>query len=446
MRVDELQLESLILDSNLVSREEMARLKRAAAEKKRGLGEMAVSEGHMREADLRRLEAYLLGVPYVDLKDRQIDFALFALIPEPVARNHNIVAFAQNEDALEVALLDMADFAALDFLTKRGLTLLPRLTDTQSMKWALRAYQQALRTEFGDRIQQEVAKAKESELAPGLADALLKHALLQQATDIHIEPGEDSSLVRYRIGTLLHDAMILPAKAATAVARTLRRLAGVEEKGSEGRFRLEAGKETLICRFSLLPMGESERVVIRLVRGGSAGFTLEGLGLGPEAVESLHGALHAGPGLIIATGGPKSGKTTTLYTCLDMLNAPHKNLVTLEDEIGARLPRVSQARVRPETGFTYAHGLRTLLAQDPDVIMLGNIPDAETARLAAEAAKRHLVLASLEAESPEAALAHFAHLAGSREHLAPVKSVVFHAPPALGGVRRLVLGRNDLKL
>jgi type II secretory ATPase GspE/PulE/Tfp pilus assembly ATPase PilB-like protein len=441
MRADELQLENLILDANLVSREEMARLKRVAAEKGKSVGELAVAEGHMREAELRRLEAYLLGVPFVDLKGRSVDFATFALVPEPVARNRNAVAFARRGDDLEVALLDLADFSALEFLAKRGLRLLPRLTDAESMKWALRAYQDALRRELGDRIQEAVAKAKAG--APALADALLKHALLQEATDVHIEPGAESSLVRYRIGAHLHDAMILPGTAASAVAEALRRLGGAE---GEGRFRLETGSESILCRFSLLPVAEGERVALRLVRGGSAGFTLEGLGLEAEDVEALHAALHSGPGLILAAGGPKSGKTTTLYTCLDMLNAPHRNLVTLEDELGERLPRVSQAKVRPETGFTYAHGLRTLLEQDPDVVMLGDLPDAETAALAASAARRHLVLASLEAGSPEAALARLRHLAGSREHLEPLKMMVFHAPPALNGVKRLVLGRNALTL
>lgn len=402
------------------------------------IADLGISREDVHPDELARLKAYLLGVPFVDLKNRQIDFALFSLVPEPVARNHNVVAFGRRADDLEIALLDIADLAAVDFLRERGLRLLPRLTDAESMKHALLAYQQTLKSQFGDAIRDEVAKLKDTDaLAPQLADALLKHALLQGATDIHLEPRSDHSLVRYRIGSLLRDAMVLPAKAVSALARTMRHLAGIGEGDAlrDGRFKIETGSENIFCRFSLLPVEEGERIAIRLVRGGAAGFTLEGLGLGAEAVEELHRHLFSGPGLILATGPAKSGKTTALYTMLDVLNSPTTNILTLEDEIEARLPRVGQSRVTPHTGFSYAHGLRTLLKQDPDVLMIGNIPDEETASLATLAAQRHLVLASLEADTPEAVVKRFPGL----------KMMLHHTPPALGGVKRIVLGPSVLQ-
>lgn len=407
--------------------------------------DLGVRRDDLPSDELSRLTAYLLGIPFVELKNRKLDFATLSLIPEAVSRNHNVIAFNKNGDSLEVALLDIEDLKAVAFLKKKlGLKILPRLTTGESVKWALLSYQHALKSEFGDLIEREAAKLKDEGIAPGLADLLLKHALIQGASDIHVEPGEDHSLVRYRIGTLLHDAMILPARALSAVVRTLRHLAG-GDASPEGRFRLETGSENVLIRFSVLPLHSGERLAIRLVRGSASGFTLEGLGLEAEAVEELHRHLFSGPGLVLVTGPARSGKTTALYTMLDLLNSPATNILTIEDEIEFALPRVGQSRVKNETGFTYAHGLRTLLRQDPDVIMVGNVADAETASLLAHAARRHLVLASLEADSVEAALGKFSSLAGAAHHLKPLKMVLFHAPPAVAGIKRVVLGPSMLQ-
>jgi type IV pilus assembly protein PilB len=399
------------------------------------IADMGVPRENVSPEEIARLEAYLAGIPFVDLKNRPIDFALLSLVPEPVARTHNVVAFSRKGDTLEVALLDLGDVAAIDFLREQGLRLLPRLTDRESMKQALLSYQERLKAEFGDRIREEVSKLKEEKLAPELADMLLTHALLQGASDIHLEPRDDHSLVRYRIGSLLRDTMVLPARAVSALARTMRHLAGVGSEHSEGRFRIETGSENVLCRFSLLPVAEGERITIRVAKGQATGFTLEGLGLEAEAVEELYRALVSGPGLIVVAGPAKSGKTTALYTMLDVLNAPHKNILTLEDVIEAKLPRVGQARIRPEAGFTYPHGLRTLLQQDPDVIMVGNIPDPETASLVTQASHRHLVLASLEADSPQAALKQFP----------TSKMIVFHTSAAPQGIKRVVFGPSMLQ-
>jgi len=229
--IEQKQLNDFILDSGLVSKAEFALATEEAEQKSISVGDLLVRAGKISEDDLRRMQAYVLGIPFVSLKDQKIPFDTLSLIPEPIARNHNIVAFKRTEAALEVAMLDTDDLAAIEFIKKKvGLKILPCLTDTESVRSALLQYQKSLKAEFGDLIQKDasslpaittggpVATASESELKKlaedlpvvRIVDTLLKHAILQGASDIHIEPMEKELLVRYRIDGLLHDAMVLP--------------------------------------------------------------------------------------------------------------------------------------------------------------------------------------------------------------------------------------------
>src|SRR3989344_2664760 len=224
MHIDENKLESFMIDSGLVSKLEVELARTEVNEKNRSIGKVLVNKGVLTENDLRRMQAYILGIPFVDLKNQKLDFAVLSLIPEPIARNHNIVAFRKINDILEVAMLDTEDLTAIDFVKKKvGRKILSRLTDEESMKWALLSYQKTLKAEFGDIIQKEAnslrsvsdkmdgADATESDLKKlaedmpvvRIVDTLLKHAIIQDASDIHIEPEEDKVLVRYRIDGIL---------------------------------------------------------------------------------------------------------------------------------------------------------------------------------------------------------------------------------------------------
>ncbi len=398
MHVDEQQLESFIVDSGVVGAEEMSKLKKEAEAKQVSLGRVVVTKGVLSDDDLRRMQAYLSGLSFVDLRNRKIDFSVLSLIPEPIARNHNIVAFKKNKDSLEVALLDIKDLSAVDFLRQKlGLKILPRLTDTESIKWALLSYQKMLKAEFGDIIQRESSSSL-------VVDTLLKHALLQGASDIHIEPLETQTVIRYRLGGALKDAMVLPKGVIASIGRRLKELVGIKTSNKagihEGRFKITNDGESVSFRLSLLPAHHGERMVLRIFRDNVSGFTLESLGFGSEDVETLHQALHARKGLVIITGGAQSGKTTTLYTMLDLLNTPEANIVTIEDPIEHHMVRVNQSQVNSDTGFNFPSGLRTILRHDPDIIMISELRDRETVNLAIEAALRgHLVLAALPAPS-----------------------------------------------
>ena len=429
MYIEDSQLNKFILDSGLVSKDDLDVANKEAEKKGMRVGEILVNKGKITEDNLRRMQAYVLGIPFVDLKNKKIPFETLSLIPEPVARTHNIVAYKKNDDSLEVAMLDVQDLSAIDFIKKKvNLKVLSRLTDTESIKNVIVQYQKSLKAEFGDIIQKEsetlktiaeedgetASEADLKKIAEDLpvvriVDTLLKHAILQDASDIHIEPMEDQLLVRYRIDGILRDAMVLPRNAEASISARIKVLSNLklDEKRlpQDGRFKIDANGEKVSFRVSILPTYYGEKTVMRLLRENVSGFTLEYLGFHGEGLERIHQAVKKTTGMLLTTGPTGSGKTTTLYTILDIINTPEVNISTIEDPIEYQMKRINQTQVRPEIGFSFPDGLRTLLRQDPDIIMVGEIRDNETASLAINSALTgHLVLSTLHTNSAAGAM------------------------------------------
>ncbi len=429
MHIEETQLKNFILDSGLVSRADLEAAEKEVKETKGNLGKVLIAKGKLTEDDLRRMQAYILGIPFVDLKAEKLPFEVLSLIPEPIARNHNVVAFKKTDTSLEVAMLDTEDLTAIDFIKKKtGLKILPRLTDADSMKSTILQYQKSLKAEFGDLIAQDVGNIKSipddkmdemgeqdlKKLADDIpmiriVDTLLKHAILQNASDIHIEPQDTQLLVRYRIDGLLHDAMILPKNMGASIAARIKVLSSLklDEKRlpQDGRFKIDSDGEKVSFRVSTLPTYYGEKIVMRLLRENVSGFTLEHLAFHGEGLERIHKAVKSTTGMILTTGPTGSGKTTTLYTILDILNTPDVNISTIEDPIEYQMKRINQTQVRPEIGFSFSSGLRTLVRQDPDIIMVGEIRDNETAALAVNASLTgHVVLSTLHTNSAAGAI------------------------------------------
>jgi type IV pilus assembly protein PilB len=431
-----------------------------------------VAENRVSADDLRRIEAYILGIPFVNLKGQKIESKILALIPEPVARNHNIIAFRKTEKELEVAMLDTDDLGTIDFVKKKtGLKILPRLTDSESVKDALRQYQKSLNAEFGDLIKtdsdaikelravaeetKEGGEASESDLKKlaedlpvvRIVDTLLKHAIMQNASDIHIEPMENQVLVRYRIDGILRDAMVLPRQAADSITARIKVLSNLklDEKRlpQDGRFKVNMDEQKVALRVSILPTYFGEKTVMRLLRENVSGFSLEGLGFHGPALEAIHHSLKRTTGMILTTGPTGSGKTTTLYTAIDLLNTPHVNISTIEDPIEYQMQRVNQTQVKPEIGFTFASGLRSLVRQDPDIIMVGEIRDGETASLAINAALTgHLVLSTLHTNSAAGAIPRLVEMGAETFLLVSTLNIVI----AQRLVRKLTKSREKYNL
>ena len=427
MYISDTHLKSFLADAGLVSNKDFDAAEREAKERAKPISEILLAKNAIGEDELRRTYAYILGIPFVSLSGQQIPFETLSLIPEPVARTNSIIAYNHKGEELEVAMLDTDDLAAIDFIKKKThLKILPRLTDAASIKGALKQYQRGLKDNLGDVIKRETdalrvgmgsVEGKEEDLrqmaegvpAVRIVDTLLRHANAQNASDIHIEPLEEILLIRYRIDGILHDAMELPKHAAAAITARIKVLGNMrlDEKRlpQDGRFGVESGGEKISFRVSILPTYFGEKIVMRLLRDNISGFTLEALGFHGPALERMHDAMKQTTGLILTTGPTGAGKSTTLYTLLDLLNTPDVNISTVEDPIEYQMKRVNQTQVRPEIGFTFANGLRSLVRQDPDIIMVGEIRDKETASLAINAALTgHLVLSTLHTNSAAGAI------------------------------------------
>lgn len=425
MYISDTHLKSFLADAGLVSQKAFDSAEAEAKESGKPVGDILKAHNVIGEDELRRTYAYILGIPFVSLAGTDIKYDTLSLIPEPVARRNNIIAYSHRGNELEVAMLDTDDLAAIDFIKKKTrLKILPRLTDDASIKYALKQYQQGLKDDLGSVIEREMAAlekggtpTKEEDLrqmaegasAVRVVDTLLRHANAQGASDIHIEPLEASLLIRYRIDGILHDAMELPKHAAAAITARIKVLASMRldehRLPQDGRFGAESGGEKISFRVSVLPTYYGEKIVMRLLRDSISGFTLESIGIHGVGLERMHDAMRATTGMVLACGPTGAGKSTTLYTLLDIVNTPNVNISTIEDPIEYQMKRINQTQVRPEIGFTFANGLRSLVRQDPDIVMVGEIRDKETASLAINAALTgHLVLSTLHTNSAAGAI------------------------------------------
>ena len=419
MKIDSRRLRTFILDAGLVTEEQFESAAKKAKKTKKKIGDILVSEGLIKQEDLVKLNAYILGIVFVDLKKEIIPPDILKIIPEPIARSHNIVAFRKIGSDLEVAMLDPEDLRTIEFIKKKtNLRILPRLTTGESIKNALTQYQKTLEAEFGDIIKKEsgdIKQVKEEKIIKKgedlrkvaeelpiirIVDTLLKHAILQRASDIHIEPSEKEVVVRYRIDGILRDAMVLPKMVSPGITARVKVLSNLKldehRLPQDGRFEVEIEDCRYSIRVSVLPVFDGEKIVMRLLPESAKTLTLEEVGLRGEALERVQDNLRKPVGMILITGPTGCGKTTTLYAMMEILNVPGVNISTIEDPIEYRMARINQTQVNPKIGLTFASGLRSLVRQDPDIIMVGEIRDNETAGLAINAALTgHLVLSTL---------------------------------------------------
>ncbi len=422
MRIELKQLEQFLLDSNLVPKDSLTEAVVLAQKEQKDLGALLLEKKLIKEADLQKTYAYILGFPFVDLSRDAVPIEILQIVPELIAKKYNIVSFEKSGTNLKVAMLNPDDLQTIDFIKKKtGLKIVPCLTSRESIQSVLRQYGKSLEAEFGDILTADVKTEGEGEdgqnleaVAAGLpvirvVDTLLKHAILQSASDIHIEPEEKEVHVRYRIDGVLHDAMTLPKDVALGLVARIKVLSNLKldehRLPQDGRFKIEKDDYKISFRVSILPVFDGEKIVMRLLDESSKGLTLEKMGLNGQALEAVHREINKPNGMILVTGPTGSGKTTTLYTVMDILNTPEVNVSTVEDPVEYRMPRVNQTQIQPKVGMTFAAALRALLRQDPDIIMVGEIRDQETLEIAMHAAMTgHLVLSTLHTNSAAATL------------------------------------------
>jgi len=349
-------------------------------------------------------------VPFVNLKKQLIRQDILNLIPEMAAQEHKIIAFDKDEQKIKIALLDPTNLEILEFISKKT-NLEPEiyLSSPDSLDDALKQYRKDMQSEFkviNEGAYDAKGKKKKSEEAKlelpivKIIDTLLEQAFYENASDIHIEPTEKETAVRYRVDGILMNVMTLPKTAHAALVARIKVLANLKidehRLPQDGRFKIIQANNKISFRVSILPTLYGEKVVMRLLEEKPQIMSLEQIGFQPKSLEIVKKNIKKPHGMILVTGPTGSGKTTTLYTILNMLNSPKVNISTIEDPIEYSIPRVNQSQVNPKIGYTFANGLRALLRQDPNIIMVGEIRDNETAEIAIHAALTgHLVLSTL---------------------------------------------------
>jgi type IV pilus assembly protein PilB len=351
------------------------------------------------------------GIEYIDLSSIDIPPEVLHLVSEEFAVNRHVVPFRLENGVVHLAMEDPADLEAIEFVKKHtGYQVQPTYTDKTGIRRALRSYKKSLQEEFTELVEQSVAttaaQAPLTELAKDVSivkavDTLLEFAIVEGASDIHIESLPDEVVVRYRIDGVLHDVLTLPKELHPALVARIKILSNLKldetRLPQDGRTQFKSDEgEQVSLRVSVLPSVEGEKVVMRVLEESLRNFSLNSLGFFKEDLAKVTQAIRKPHGMILVTGPTGSGKTTTLYTILGILNTVGVNISTVEDPVENRIRRVNQTQVNQTAGYTFASGLRSLLRQDPDIIMVGEIRDQETAKIAVNAAMTgHLVLSTL---------------------------------------------------
>lgn len=410
---------NLVRASNLIPEKDLDDAQKTSMHLAVPLHDVLIGRKLIAKDVLGDLIAKSMGIAYVDLKRVIVPKEILSLVKEELARERKVIPFARENGSLRLAMQDPKDLETINFVRKvTGLIVIPLLTFEKDIKFGLHQYKSSLAETFGKLLEQ--AKKRHGhitlrELAEDVSvveavNQMLEYSVIQEASDIHIEALPDLVVVRYRIDGVLHDMISLPKDLHPAIVARIKILATLKLDESrlpqDGRFKFESEEGDIVSlRVSVLPTVEGEKVVLRLLESGEPQFSLIDLGYDPDSVTIIKRVLTRPHGLILLTGPTGSGKTTSLYTMLNMLNTGEVNISTVEDPVENHIRRINQTQINPQINFSFAEGLRSLLRQDPDIVMVGEIRDADTAGISTNAAMTgHLVLSTLHTNDAAGAI------------------------------------------
>ncbi|MBI2011569.1 type II/IV secretion system protein [Candidatus Daviesbacteria bacterium] len=423
MATTQLAVEDVLFQQGLLKTDQVSAIKLESINSGQPTEKIILEHRFATPENIARARSIILGVPFIQLEGKGISAEVSNLIPEPVAKRYKLIPFEKSQDKLFVAMADPFDLQVIQFIEKKsGHKVIPYLADVSDILKAITTqYSQnltsdvtsALREVAASQIEQkqELDQAEVIREAPvaNIVTQLLEYAVKSKASDIHVEPMENQTRVRYRIDGILHEKIILPKKVHDAVVSRIKILAHlkIDERRlpQDGRFSFEFAGTEIDLRISSLPTVYGEKIVLRLLPKSQTAPTLPELGLRGGALKSLQTQILRPHGIILICGPTGSGKTTTLYSILSKTSTTKVNVLTIEDPVEYQIPGVNQVQVNPTIGLTFASALRSFLRQDPNVILVGEIRDTETAELAIQAALTgHQVFSTLHTNSASGAL------------------------------------------
>ena len=389
-----------------------------AQNKKIPLEEILLIHDLMSDENIGSVIADITGQKYINLSKVSILPDILRLIPEIFAVKQEVVAFKKDKEGLHIALSNPLDIQTVEFVKKKvGIPVVPYFATHQNISHTLQKYKKDVTKTFDDIINDYVQQLKiHSNTDPPIikmVDTIIAYAQSNKASDIHIEPEKNHSLVRYRIDGILHDVITLPSEIHPLLITRIKVLSKLRtdehQAPQDGKIQHtiedSGGSETIDIRVSIVPIVEGEKAVLRLLSSQSRQFGLVDLGFSSDYLELITKAYQKPYGMILSTGPTGSGKTTTMYAILKILNQPEKNIMTIEDPVEYDIEGINQIQVNTKTSLTFANGLRSILRQDPNVILVGEIRDEETAGIAINAAMTgHLVLSTLHTNNTSTAI------------------------------------------
>ena len=412
MRISDNTIEKILKQGGILTESQLADLKTTAERSKRTLQETIIEDKVLEERELAKLVGDYIGTPFVEIEPKDIPDEVLKRIPEHIARQYNVVLFAVDEDgAPMLAMEDPDDVQALNFIQKEiGYNLRVFLATKSNILDCLENYRGDVNDELDEviaiqRDDSDAENAKEEEFAEDspiaqTVNLLLEYAIKSHASDIHIEPREEFVQVRYRIDGVLREVNKLPHNVLGALVSRIKILSNlkIDERRvpQDGRFKIKVSGKQYALRVSTLPIADGEKIVMRVLDESNQAISLEKLGYWGLSLATIKNAMAQPNGMILVTGPTGSGKSTSLFSVLSELNTPDVNISTIEDPVEYKIPGVNQTQTNAKAGMTFASGLRALLRQDPNIIMVGEIRDGETANLGVQAALTgHLVFSTL---------------------------------------------------
>ena len=426
MHIADKQLKNILIQSGIISEKVFDSAKDESMRLGQTLTNVLIGRGDSTENYLTELIALQFNIPIINLEQLTIPREVLEIVPETYAKAKNLIIFEENKvkKIIKVAMLDPFDYDTIEFLrAKTKFWIEPYFITPSGLKYGLKQYKQKIGAKFNEIISENVQKfltvetsetnlVKMIETVPivSILNNIIEHAIVLNASDIHFEPMAKEFLVRFRIDGILYEILSLQKKIEPILVARVKILANLQidehRIPQDGRFKFELDDTTAIdVRVNVMPLMHGEKVEMRLLKSSARPFNLEELGLSSESVEIINEEIKKPHGMILVTGPTGHGKTTTLYAILHILNTSKVNITTIEDPIEYEVPRINQTQVNVKAGITFANGLRALLRQNPDIIMVGEIRDSETADIAVNAALTgHLVLSTLHTNDAPTAL------------------------------------------
>jgi len=417
---DQNTLAQAFFEKGMITQEQYRALIEESAKSERSIEDSVLIGGYINEEKLAQVKGELLNIPYINLANVSIPREFLKIIPRKVSENYGIIAFERDGNAVKIAMVDPQNFKAIEaveFLGKEeNLELEYFIISNEGFKKALKQYEvlseeaeEALAglDSIASEAEKTVVKEKEDtemniQSAPvsKIVLVIIRHAVDGRASDIHIEPTIKESRVRYRIDGVLHTSLILPRYIHSSIISRIKVMSNLKldetRKPQDGRIRLNIEGKDIDFRISTLPLYDGEKVVMRILQSQEKIPSLADLGFNKLHIQIIEEGIKKSHGMTLITGPTGSGKTSTLYTILTMLNSEGINIITLEDPVEYYVNGINQSQINPEVGFTFASGLRSILRQDPNIIMLGEIRDEESAELVVHASLTgHMVLSTL---------------------------------------------------